>query len=120
MTMRREAFYRGVSTGRGRRSVVDTAQNTAQACAGRLRFKDRRLRTAHRPLPTSPSRKSTPHYTIGYSTPAGGGGGELLYYCKGRGQRRVGRGSSMHKEALGGFNQSLATKGRPGAWAEAF
>lgn len=75
--MRREAFYRGVSTGRGRRSVVDTAQNTAQACAGRLRFKDRRLRTAHRPLPTSPSRKSTPHYTIGYSTPAGGGGGSF-------------------------------------------
>lgn len=68
--MRREAFYRGVSTGRGRRSVVNTAQNTTQACAGRLRFKDRRLRTAHRPLPTSPSRKkhTTLHYWLFYTS----------------------------------------------------
>lgn len=65
----REALI-GVSTGEGSPQRVDTAQNTARAAAGR--FKDRRLRgaSAH-----PPPRKSTPHYTIGYSTPAERGRG---------------------------------------------
>lgn len=107
MTMRREAFIeKSVQGGVAAACGHSTKHSTGRA--GRLRFKGQTA--AHSPPPAahSPSRKSTPHYTIGYSTPAGGGRG-LLHYCKGSG-----RGSSMHKEALGGFNRSVATRGRPG------
>lgn len=75
---------------------------------------------AHSPPPAAhlPSRKSTPHYTLLAILHQPGEGASTLLL--GLGQRRVGRGSSMHKEALGGFNQSLATTGGLGAWAVAF
>lgn len=102
---------------------MDTAQNTARAAAGR--FKDRRLRAAHRPLPTRHHVKAhRTTYTNGYSTPAEGGGlyttfkgwgGVLLqpgWMNPAAGQKWVGRGRSLLKEALGDFNQALATRGR--------
>jgi len=72
-----------------------------------------------------PPRKSTPHYTIGYSTPAVRGRGLYttvragvgLWRAWGGGPMGVGRERSMHKEALGDFNQALATRGQTGGGA---
>lgn len=108
---------------------MDTAQNTARAAAGR--FGDRRLRGARRPRPTRHYGKArrTIHYWLFYtsrkraggrgggSTPLQGPGGVL---AKPRcvngtpGAEGVDRGRSMHKEALGNFNQALATRDRTG------
>lgn len=72
--MRREAFIeKSVQGGVAAACGHSTKHSTGRA--GRLRLKGQTA--AHSPLPAahSPSHKSTPHYTIGYSTPAGERGG---------------------------------------------
>lgn len=108
---------------------MDTAQNTARAAAGG--FKDRRLCGALRPPTVTVTEKHTAlHYWLFYTSRKREGalhywGGVLAqprwrYGTGGRGrQKGVGRGGSMHKEALGDFNQALATRGQtggPGHW----
>lgn len=123
VTMRRKALIR-VST---REGIAAACGHSTKHSTGRRRRNPGQTAARTPPAAHSPSRKSTPHYTIGYSTPAERGGGALRY-CKGwggvlaqprwmngtPGQKRVSKGRSMHKEALGDFNQALATRGRTG------
>lgn len=101
--MRREAFIEESVQG-GVAAALWTQHETQHGPRRQIEIKGQTAPPAAR----SPSRKSTPHYTIGHSTPAEGRG----FYTTVR--AGAGRGSSMHKEALGGFNQSLATEERPG------
>lgn len=70
----------GVSIGEG---VAAARGHSTKHSTGRRR-QIRGQTAARSPLPaaTSPSRESTPHYTIGYSTPAKGGREGSLHYCK--------------------------------------
>lgn len=109
---------------------MDTAQNTAPAAAGR--FKDRRLRGARRPLPTRhhgkahrttllailhQPRKGGRLYT---TVRTGGWGSHVAPRNAGlRGQKWVGRGRFIHKEALGTLTRLWPLGGGLGAWAVA-
>lgn len=82
--MRREAFIeKSVQGGVAAACGHSTKHSTGRA--GRLRFKGQTAARSPPPAAHSPSRKSTPHYTIGYSTPAGGGKGASTL-LKGLGQ----------------------------------
>lgn len=104
---------------------MDTAQNTARAAAGG--FNDRWLRGALRP-PAITEKHTALHYWLFYTSRKREG---ALHYCKGwggvlaqphwrygpgggGGQKGMGRERSMHKEALGDFNQALATREQTG------
>lgn len=113
VTMRREAFIeKSVQGGVAAACGHSTKHSTGRA--GRLRFKGQTA--AHSPPPAahSPSRKSTPHYTIGYSTPAGGGRG---FYTTERARAEEVLCTRRHWGALTGL---WPRGGGLGVWAVAF
>lgn len=127
--MQREAL-RGVRTREG--VAAARGHSTKHSTGRRRQIRGQTAAWSPPPAAHSPLRKSTPHYTLlailhqpkegggaggGGSTPLQGPGGVL---AKPRcvngtpGAEGVDRGRSMHKEALGNFNQALATRDRTG------
>lgn len=78
VTMQREALI-GVSTGEG--VAAARGHSTKHSTGRRRQIQGQTAARSPPPAAHSPSRKSTPHYTIGYSTPAEKGRG-ALHYCK--------------------------------------
>lgn len=127
VTMQREALI-GVSTREGVAAV--RGHSTKHSTGHRRQIQGQTAARSPPPAAHSPSRKSTPHYTIGYSTPAKEGGRGSLHYCKdeggvlaqprwmdGTGEREaeVGcRGKVYAQGGTGDLNQALATRG----WTE--
>lgn len=74
VTMQREALV-GVSTGEGVAAV--RGHSTKHSTGHRRQIQGQTAARSPPPAAHSPSRKSTPHYTIGYSTPAKEGAGGL-------------------------------------------
>lgn len=82
VTMQREALI-GVSTREGVAAV--RGHSTKHSTGHRRQIQGQTAARSPPPAAHSPSRKSTPHYTIGYSTPAKEGGRESLHYSKDEG-----------------------------------
>lgn len=129
--MQREALI-GVSTGEGGAAV--RGHSTKHSTGHRRQIQGQTAARSPPPAAHSPSRKSTPHYTIGYSTPAKEGGRGSLHYCKdegwgprvlaqprwvdgtGGGEAEVGGRRKVYAQGgTGDFNQALATGG---GWTE--
>lgn len=100
--------YRGVSTGDG----VATAcgHSTKYSTGSHRQIQIQGQMAAHSPPPAahSPSRTSTPHYTIGYSIPARGGGATLLVRAGGEGVLL--QSPWMNGGGEGGIERSLWAK----------
>lgn len=117
VTMRREALL-GVSTGEG---VAAARGHSTKHSTGRRR-RIQGQTAARSPPPTRPHGKAhrTTLLAILHQPKEGGGSTLPLGLGWGSGGTGVGRERSMHKEALGDFNQALATKGQtwggPGQW----
>lgn len=124
VTMRREALIEGVSTGEG--VAAARGHSTKHSTGRRRQIQGQTAARSPPPAAHSPSRKSTPHYIHywlfytsrgrGLYTTFKGWGGVLLQpgwlnRTAGR-SGEGGRGRSLLKEALGDFNQALATRGR--------
>lgn len=114
VTRRREALI-GVSTGEGVAAV--RGHSTKHSTGHRRQIPGQTAARSPPPAAHSPSRKSTPHYTIGYSTPAKEGGRGSLHYCKDGGgvlaqpRRRDGTGEG---EAEGGGRRKAYAQGGTG------
>lgn len=85
VTMQREALI-GVSTGEG--VAAARGHSTKHSTGRRRQIQGQTATRSPLPAANSPSRKSTPHYTIGYSTPAEKREGALHYLRTGVGVSR--------------------------------
>lgn len=108
----KRSAYRSQYRGGGRRSA---GHSTKHSTGHRRQVQGQTAARSPPPAAHSPSRKSTPHYTIGYSTPAKEGGRGSLRYCKDEGgvlaQPRWMNGPGEGEAEVGGRRKVYAQGG---------